>query len=160
MSTLWTPSGEHRVDRSTPADAATNPADAAVGASDDSGNLDDQIAALLPEGMKLEDLSAEERAKAEEMIQEMANARKRLLNTPAVTIVVNHAMGLYELAALHLSAQPPNFAEATIAIDALSAIVEALKGRLGEAERDVAYALDEIRKAFVQIKSQAAASSG
>lgn len=153
MSSLWTPSGEHRVDSSAPTDAATDPADA-VG-----DNIDEQIAALLPEGMRLEDLSAKERDKAEQMVKEMAEARERLVNTPAVTIVVNHAMGLYELAALHLSAPSPNFAEATIAIDALSAIVEKLQGRLGEAERDVTFALDEIRKAFVQIKSQTAAGS-
>ena len=149
MSSLWTPGGEHPVDHPTSAD----PADTAAPPPDHS--LDDEIAAALPEGVRLDDLSPEERAGAEEMIKEMASARERLVNTPAAAIVANHAMGLYELAALHLSAQTPNFAEATVAIDALSAIVNGLQGRLGEAEPSVAHALDQIRMAFVQLKSQA-----
>ena len=122
------------------------------------GGLDDEIAAALPEGMTLDDLSPEERARAEEMVKEMADARERLVSTPAATIVANHAMGLYELAALHLSAQTPNFAEATIAIDALGAITEVLAGRLGDDENAVKQALDQIRMAFVQLKGQTAAS--
>lgn len=160
MSSLWTPSGEHPVDRSTPPNP-TDSADSADGAGrgfDES--LDDEIAAALPEGMSLDDLSPEERAKATEMVKEMAEARERLINTPAATIVANHAMGLYELAALHLSAQTPNFAEATVAIDALSALVNGLSGRLGDDEAAVTHALDQIRMAFVQIKGQAEASSG
>ena len=152
MSSLWTPGGEHPVDRPTQSD----PDDSAAPAHDDS--LDDEIAAALPEGMSLDDLSPEERARAEEMVKEMAVAREQLINTPAATIVVNHAMGLYELAVLHLSAQTPDFAEATVAIDALSAVVEGLSGRLGEAEPAVSHALDQIRLAFVQIKGQADAS--
>lgn len=153
MSSLWTPGGEHPVDRP----AASDPAGSAVPTPDDS--LDDEIAAALPEGMSLDDLSPEERARAEEMVKEMAEARERLINTPAATIVANHAMGLYELAALHLSAQNPDFAEATVAIDALSALVDSLSGRLGDDETAVAHALDQIRMAFVQIKSRAGAGS-
>jgi len=154
MSSLWTPAGEHPVDRqstSGPGDAAEPPHDA---------GLDDEIAAALPEGMSLDDLSPEERARAEAMVKEMADARERLISTPAATIVANHAMGLYELAALHLSAQTPKFAEATVAIDALSAIVTGLSGRLGDDEEAVKHALDQIRMAFVQLKSQAEAVSG
>ena len=154
MSSLWTPSGDHPVDLPTPSDRA----DTASPVPDHS--LDDEIAAALPDGMRLDDLSPEERARAEEMVLEMASARERLVNTPSATIVANHAMGLYELAALHLSAQTPNFAEATVAIDALSAIVNGLQGRLGEAEPSVAHALDQIRMAFVQLKSQTEATSG
>ena len=153
MSSLWTPGGEHPVDRPTTSD----PADSAAPAPDDS--LDDEIAAALPEGMSLDDLSPEDRARAAEMVKEMAEARERLINTPAATIVANHAMGLYELAALHLSAQTPNFAEATVAIDALSALVDGLSGRLGDDEAAVTHALDQIRMAFVQIKGQAGSGS-
>ncbi|MDE0701822.1 MAG: DUF1844 domain-containing protein [Acidimicrobiaceae bacterium] len=152
MSSLWTPAGEHPVDRPSTSD----PGDAAEPAHDD--RLDDEIAAALPEGMSLDDLSPEERARAEEMVKEMANARERLISTPAATIVANHAMGLYELAALHLSAQTPNFAEATVAIDALNAIVTGLAGRLGDDEEAVKQALDQIRMAFVQLKGNTAAS--
>lgn len=154
MSSLWTPAGEHPVDRPSVSDLG----DTAGPTHDDS--LDDEIAAALPEGMSLNDLSPEERARAEEMVKEMAIARERLVSTPAANIVANHAMGLYELAALHLSAQTPNFAEATVAIDALSAIVNGLAGRFGEDEPAVSHALDQIRLAFVQIKGQADASAG
>ncbi len=153
MSSLWTPGGEHPVDRSTPSGTAHN------GSPSPDDSFDDEIAAALPEGMSLADLSPEERARAEEMVKEMADARERLITTPAATIVANHAMGLYELAALHLSAQTPDFAEATVAIDALNAIVSGLQGRLGQDEPSVSHALDQIRMAFVQIKSQADTSS-
>ena len=153
MSSLWTPAGEHPVDHPSISDLG----DTAGPTHDDS--LDDEIAAALPEGMSLNDLSPEERARAEEMVKEMAIARERLISTPAANIVANHAMGLYELAALHLSAQTPNFAEATVAIDALSAIVNGLAGRLGDDEAAVAHALDQIRMAFVQLKSRAEADS-
>lgn len=141
MSSLWTPGGEHPVDRSTP---TGDPA------------LDDEIAAALPEGVTLDELSPEERARAEEMVREMAEARGRLLETPAAMIVANHGMGLYELAALHLSQESPNFAEATVAIDGLAAIVENLEGRLGEAEPTLREALDQLRMVFVQLKNQRA----
>ena len=153
MSSLWTPAGEHPVDNPSISDLD----DTAGPTHDDS--LDDEIAAALPEGMSLNDLSPEERARAEEMVKEMAIARERLISTPAANIVANHAIGLYELAALHLSAQTPNFAEATVAIDALSAIVNGLAGRLGDDEAAVAHALDQIRMAFVQLKSRAEADS-
>lgn len=146
MSTLWTPSGEHPVDR----DPAPDPAPTAAAADPD---LDEEIAAALPEGMDLDDLSPDERARAEQMVKEMAQARERLVNTPASTIVANHGMGFYELAALHLSSQPPNLTEATVAIDALASLVEGLTGRLGEAEPALREALSQIRMAFVQLKT-------
>ena len=148
MSSLWTPGGEHPVDREPPSTASTPPPAA-------DPTLDDEIAAALPEGVTLDDLSPEERARAEQMVKEMAEARERLVATPASTIVANHAMGLYELAALHLSQQQPNFTEASVAIDALAAIVDGLEGRLDEAEATLNEALGQLRMAFVQLKNQA-----
>lgn len=147
MSSLWTPGGEHPVDRSAP---TPPPADAPTA----DPSLDDEIAAALPEGVTLDDLSPEERARAEEMVREMAEARGRLLETPAAMIVANHGMGLYELAALHLSQETPNFAEATVAIDGLAALVEKLEGRLGDAEPTLNEALEQLRMVFVQLKNQ------
>jgi len=146
MSSLWTPGGEHPVDRPAP---DSPPSD--VSAPDPA--LDDEIAAALPEGVTLDELSPEERARAEEMVREMAEARSRLLETPAAMIVANHGMGLYELAALHLSQESPNFTEATVAIDGLAAIVEKLEGRLGDAEPTLREALDQLRTVYVQLKS-------
>jgi hypothetical protein len=62
-------------------------------------------------------------------------------------------MGLFELAAIHLSAEPTHLSEAALAIDALGTLVEGLEGRLGEAEPTLRDALSQIRLAFVQVKA-------
>lgn len=82
----------------------------------------------------------------------LAETRQRLADVPAEVVVVNHVMGLYELAAIHLSAQPPRLPEAALAIDAVACLVEGLDGRLGEEQSTLKMALDNIRIAFVQIK--------
>lgn len=83
------------------------------------------------------------------MAHELAEARARLLEAPASTVVVNHAFGIYELAAIHLTADEPKLTEARLAIDALAALVEGLQGRLGEAESNLVEALHHVRLAFV-----------
>jgi hypothetical protein len=90
--------------------------------------------------------------KEADMANALAEARKRVAEVPAETIVANHAMGLYELAAIHLSAQPPRLAEAVLGIDALACMVEGLGERLGENSKLLNEALQQIRLAFVQIK--------
>lgn len=105
-----------------------------------------------------EQLTDEERAQLEEMAGQMAEVRQQLLSVPASTVVANHAMGLYELAAIHLSNQPPNLAEGRVAIDAMAGVVESLEGRLGENEGVLRDALAQLRLAFVQL--QAAAGQG
>jgi Domain of unknown function (DUF1844) len=77
--------------------------------------------------------------------------RQQLAEAPAELVIANHAMGLWELAALHLSQQPPQLAQAQLAIDALTALVDGLQGRLGEDERSLRDGLAQIRMAFVQI---------
>ena len=81
----------------------------------------------------------------------MEAVREQLLRAPVELVISNHAMGLWELAALHLSETPPQLPQAQLAIDALSALVEGLAGRLGEAERTLGEGLAEIRMAFVQV---------
>lgn len=82
----------------------------------------------------------------------LAETRQRLAEVPAEVVVVNHVMGLYELAAIHLSSDPPRLAESALAIDAVACLVEGLEGRLGEEASTLKMALDNIRLAFVQIK--------
>ena len=77
--------------------------------------------------------------------------RQQLAQAPAELVIANHAMGLWELAALHLSHQPPQLPQAQLAIDALAALVDGLQGRLGEDERSLREGLAQIRMAFVQI---------
>jgi hypothetical protein len=49
-------------------------------------------------------------------------ASAQLASVPAAVVVANHVMGLYELGAIHLSADPPMFGEAQLAIDAMADI--------------------------------------
>lgn len=112
----------------------------------------------LPDDDPTADLSEEERERLEAMAHEMAEVRQQLLQVPASTVVANHAMGLYELAAIHLSASPPGLGEARVAIDAMGAVCDALEGRLGENEGVLRDALAQLRLAFVQL--QAAAGEG
>jgi hypothetical protein len=85
--------------------------------------------------------------------QAMRAAQARLLDAPAADIICNHVVGFFELAAIHLNATPPNLPEAAAAIDAMSAVVHTLEGRLGENEAVMLDALQNIQFAFVQVKA-------
>ena len=85
----------------------------------------------------------------------LQDARKRLTEVPAEVVVANHVMGLYELAAIHLGAAPPNLHEAALAIDAVGCLVEGLGDRIGPDAATLRDALANIRLAFVQIKNAA-----
>jgi hypothetical protein len=100
-----------------------------------------------------DDLSDEDRARLEEAAEEVADIRRQLAEVPAARVVANHAMGLYELAAIHLSNQPPNLTEARVAIDAMGGIVDALDDRMGEDEGALRDALAQLRLAFVQVQA-------
>ena len=84
----------------------------------------------------------------------IAETRARLAEVPAEVIITNHVMGLYELAAIHLSADPPDLRQAVLAIDSVACLVEGLGDRLGEDAPTMRDALNNIRIAFVQIKGQ------
>jgi hypothetical protein len=133
---LWTPGGEHEVPRDRP--------------GDDAAGYDAE-----PGGIDPDDLTDEDRERLQAMAKDMAEVRQQLLQVPASTVVANHAMGLYELAAIHLSAQPANLGEARVAIDAMSGVVEGLEGRLGENESVLRDALAQLRLAFVQLQGAA-----
>ena len=86
----------------------------------------------------------------------MAEARARLAEVPAAVVVTNHVMGLYELAAIHLSANPPDLVQSALAIDAVACLVDGLGDRLGDEAPTMRDALNNIRLAFVQIKGATA----
>jgi hypothetical protein len=90
-----------------------------------------------------------------EIAAQLEQLRADLAATPVEVLVANHAYGLFELAALHLSSSPPRLPEARLAIDALGGMLAAVEGRLGEAEGSLAEAIDQIRLAFVQISGVA-----
>ena len=108
-----------------------------------------------PEPDPIEDLSPEDRARLEQMQAELDEVRNQLLGAPASVVIANHAMGIYELAAIHLTASQPKLAEASLAIDALAGLVETLQGRLGDPEPTLQEALAQLRAAYVEVSSRA-----
>lgn len=132
---LWTPGGEHPTDPERTGSSG--------GPEPDPGDFDPS------------NLSAEEREQLEAMQDQMAEVREQLLSAPAAVVIANHAMGLYELAAIHLTAESPKLHEAVLAVDALNALVTSLEGRLGEAEPTLREALSQLRAAYLEVKGRA-----
>lgn len=89
-----------------------------------------------------------------------AEIERQLLATPAEEIVATHVYNLFQLAQLHLSQHPPQLAQARVAIDAITALVEGMSGRLGQHEPDLVEGLGGLRMAFVQIHAAATAATG
>jgi hypothetical protein len=90
--------------------------------------------------------------------EQLRALREQLSQTPVADIVANHAIGLWELALLHLSAEEgtaPDLEEARLAIDGVAALVEGLEGRLGRHEEPLREALSQLRLAFVEISRRA-----
>ncbi len=134
MSSLWTPGGEVPIDRS--GSTGTEPPAASDAAAErppppTSGGTPD------PTG-------------TEPTADDYDQMRRQVLETPAADVVAQHAVALYELAALHLSEPEPRLGEARVAIDALTALVEGLRGRLGQAEGPLTEALPQLKMAFVE----------
>jgi hypothetical protein len=136
VSSLWTPGGEHKVDPAAERDGL-----------DDAGRDDPGRDDAGPD-----EISPDEAA----VRAELDEVRRQLAQVPAEVVVANHAMGLYELAAIHLSEQPPDADAAKLAIDAMGSLVDGLKGRLGEPENTLRDALAQLRLAFVQVTSDRA----
>ncbi|HEX2700562.1 MAG TPA: hypothetical protein VHM89_10220 [Acidimicrobiales bacterium] len=129
MSSLWTPGGERPVGGGDPGGRPGPPGAAPAGP-----------AAAQPETEA-------------ELEAHMAELRDALSKTPAAVVVANHCFGLFELAALHLSLQPPQLEEARVAIDALGAVIDGLAGRLGAEEEQLKEGLTQLRLAFVQLRT-------
>ena len=149
---LWTPGGEVPVNRGGDAAPRREPE---PGADPRAAG-----AAGLAGAPSLDDLSPDERAQAETMIREMAQVQQQIAETPATQLVANHAMGLYELAAIKLSQEPPQYADAQLAIDALSAVLEAAGDRLGPDAATLRQGLSQLQLAFVELRRRDAAEAG
>jgi len=125
---------------------------------DDDLDFDEALDAEFGSGfVQLDDEIDDDTMDAVEAAQrEMAEARARLAVVPAEVVVTNHVMGLYELAAIHLSSTPPDLVQAVLAIDAVACLVDGLGDRLGAEAPTMRDALNNIRLAFVQIKGASA----
>jgi hypothetical protein len=149
---LWTPSGEHPVDRrgSDPGSGSsgtqTQPASSAP-PPEAPGDATGEPPAGDP---SMEDLTPEQRAQVEEMARQMDAARERMLRLPVGTVVGQQALQFYELSAIYLSQEPPRLDDARVAVDALAAVVDKLGDRLGDAEQPLRQAVHQIQLAFVE----------
>jgi hypothetical protein len=123
VSSIWTPSGEHRPDEQ-PVEAA-------------------------------------EPQMSREEFEELLAARAELAAIPVADIIANHAIGLQQLAVIHLIPDPsadgtpaePRLAEAGLAIDALGALVDSLGDRLAPHDEALREAVTQLRLAFVEVSS-------
>jgi len=89
-----------------------------------------------------------------ELAEELDQLREQLAATPVADILANHAVGLWQLAIVHLVPEAqatPRLDEARLAIDAMAALVEGLGVRLGEHEAPLRDALAQLRVAYVQV---------
>jgi hypothetical protein len=133
VSGLWTPSGEH-----VPGDEPGS----GDGPEFDEADLDPDL---------------DEELTDEEVAEELRRVRAEISGTPVRDIVANHAVGLWQLAVLHLTPDadaPPRLDEAGLAIDALAALVEGLGDRLGEHADSLRDGLTQLRLAFVELQSR------
>jgi hypothetical protein len=126
VSGLWTPSGEHRPESSEPA----QPGQPGQPAGPPGGPETDP-----------------------ELAEELERVREQLAATPVADIVANHAVGLWQLAIVHLAPEQgaaPRLDQASLAIDAMATLVEGLAGRLGDNEPVLRDALAQRRLANVE----------
>ena len=94
----------------------------------------------------------------EAMQEELQQMQAELAAVPAAAVIANHTIGLFQLAAVHLQTVPPNLPDAQVSIDAMAAIIDGCRGRLGPDEGTLVDALAQIRLAFVQVAGGLASS--
>ena len=134
MSSLWTPGGEREpASQEAQAEAAGGEMGAPAGEAD------------------------------EQAREQLRQLREQLAATPVADIVANHAIGLWELALLHLSpaeGDAPDLEQAQLAIDGVAALVEGLGDRLERHEEPLREALRQLRLAYVEISRRGQSAEG
>jgi hypothetical protein len=96
-----------------------------------------------------------------EEVAAVRELHERLAATPVADVIVNHAIGIWQLALVHLGVvtppdadgrrPTPDLASAGLAIDALAALVDGLTDRLGGGEEMLRDALRQVQMLFVDI---------
>lgn len=140
MSSLWTPHGEQPVGPNQPGPSSSPSPGSPPGGP--GGGYPDEFGA--PDGGDDEEISPEQ-------MQEML---ARLASTPVEAIVTQFAVQLQELAVLHLGIsqeQRESLPQASIAIDALGAIVDSLGERLEPNTAALRQVIAQLRLAYVEI---------
>ena len=101
---------------------------------------------------------------SEEEIAAVRELHARLAATPVADVIVNHAVGIWQLALVHLGVvtppgpdgtrPPADLASAGLAIDALAVLVEGLAERLGDGEEMLREALAQAQMLYVEVAEQ------
>jgi hypothetical protein len=133
VSSLWTPSGEHQPPSGPPPGAGGDPPSPPDGGPDPSP----------------------------EEIEALREVHARLVATPVEDVIANHALGLWQVALVHLGVitppdetgtpPAPDLAAAGLAIDAMAALVDGLGPRLGVHEEVLRDALTQAQMLFVEV---------
>ncbi len=107
------------------------------------------------------DAPSGEPAPSAEEIAAVRELHERLSATPVADVIVNHAIGIWQLALVHLGVvtppddqgrvPEPDLASAGLAIDALAALVDGLTDRLGEGEEMLREALQQAQMLYVEV---------
>ena len=140
MSSIWTPSGEYRPD-DQPDDGGAAPAAAAGPPPADGPEISD------------------------EELEALRRVHEQLRATPAVDVVANHVVQLFQLALVYLgagaapadspAAPVADLVQASLVIDTMAAIVDGLGPRLAEHEETLRDALTQLQLLWVEIADQA-----
>jgi Domain of unknown function (DUF1844) len=112
-------------------------------------------------GEPRESAAPAEPAPTPEEMEAVRELHERLAATPVADVIVNHAIGIWQLALVHLGVvtppdaegrrPAPDLAAAGLAIDALAALVDGLNERLGEGEQMLREALLQAQMLYVEI---------
>jgi hypothetical protein len=141
VSTIWTPSGEYRPDDGPKADEPE------AGGAGSPGSPGSGQPTVTPEELEA-----------------MRRLHEQLRATPAVDIVANHVVQLFQLALVYLGAgaapedatagPAADLVQASIVIDTMAAIVDGLGPRLGEHEQTLRDALTQLQLLWVEIADE------
>lgn len=143
MSSIWTPSGEYRPEPEPRPE--TGPAD-----RPGAGGI------VRPDGGEPDGGEP-----TPEELEAIRQIQHQIRSAPAADVVANHVIQLFELAIVYLGvATPPDedgrvpmpdLAQAGVAIDAMTALIDGLGARYGENEATLRDALGQIQMLYVQV---------
>jgi len=104
-------------------------------------------------------VDSDTRTPTAEEVEALREVHTRLMATPVQDVVANHALGIWQLALVHLGVITPpdgapsvaDLAAAGFAIDAMAALVDGLGERFGGHEQVLRDALSQAQMLFVEV---------
>ena len=83
-----------------------------------------------------------------------------LAAAPAMVVVANHVVGLFQLAAIHLNQDPPHLEDGRLAIDAVKGVLDAVGERLGDDGEALRTGLTQLQLAYVELHRRSEGGAG